>query len=358
MVVVAMGPVWAQQAGDPTQEQFSRQRAAIEQRLGQYSTHEQKARSALDLGKKALSLATEYNDQAAAEIARRAIGKALAAIEALRQARTRDLERLEAYRRTEATRATALNVVDLAQSKVDQADPGWVNEVQNSTRTAILLRRGEVAAKTRSFKMKEPPPPELPLRLSQSETGDIILVGPDESTLAGAAQGFVQGFGEKWLFGNENGKVTHALVYVGEQSGVRLFLDNQLGEGPRIISETEFKQRYGDRPLYTARPTLQPDGHEMFKAAYDFAKSNMEATERGHGLLGTKYGIFGQDNVVCSEAALFAVARAQAPGRRIVVESIGGKRLLNPVSVTPGDIYNQDGRGYFTVQPMEIDGAN
>ena len=34
------------------------------------------------------------------------------------------------------------------------------------------------------------------------------------------------------------------------------------------------------------------------------------------------------------------------------VESVGGKRRLSPISVTPGDIYNQDGKGYFTVRPL------
>jgi len=252
-----------------------------------------------------------------------------------------------------------VSIVARVQMKVDRADPKWVNEVQDHTVVAIRLRRNEIEAITHSFKIKEPPPPQLPIRLNQVATGDIILVGPDNSTLIGTAQGFVQGFSEKWLFGNQNGNVTHALVYVGEQSGVKLFLDNQLSEGPRIISETEFKQRYGKRLLYNARPTLQPDGHEMFKSAYEFAKSNMSATKRGHGLLGTRYGIFGKGEVVCSEASLFSVVRAQAiktgPGKIFTVEYVGGNRL-NPISVTPGDIYNQDGKGYFTIQPMQTDG--
>ena len=290
--------------------------------------------------------------EARAEATRRA-----EAAEAKRRAQAAEAKRRpEAKRRAQAAeakrRAEAI-VIASAQSKVDQADPNWVKEVQDRSRTAIQLRRSEIEAKTRSFKMREPPPPQLPLPLSKIKTGDIILVGPSNSVL-GAAQGFVQGFAEEKWFGNPKAPVTHALVYIGEKSGVKMYMDNQPGTGPQIISEALFKSRYGGRPLYAARPTLEPDGREMYKAAWDYALANAEARKRG--LPGTNYGVFGNGNVVCSETALFAVVRAQTPGKRFVVENIVGKRLLSPVKVTPGDIYDQDGKGYFTVRPMNING--
>lgn len=246
-------------------------------------------------------------------------------------------------------------VIAAEQRLLDAIDPAWIEDIQNRSSASIRARRGKVHQLTRSFKMNAPPRLVSQPKLNQSEPGDIILVGADRSSLAGAAQGFVQRYAERNFFGNEAAPVTHVLVYIGTRAGSKLFLDNQLGEGPRIIGETEFRQRYGLRPLFRARPINGPEANDLFSAAYDFAKSNKQATRRGTGLLGTKYGIFGKDNVVCSEAALFSVVEAQAPGQKIVTETVGGKRILNPISVTPGDIYNQDGKGFFTVQPLHVD---
>ena len=83
----------------------------------------------------------------------------------------------------------------------------------------------------------------------------------------------------------------------------------------------------------------------------------MAATERGHGLLGTKFGIYGKDNVVCSESSLLAIARASKPSIGMDEDAIAKKigRQPGPIAVTPGDIYTQDGKGYFIVRPLHVD---
>ena len=71
--------------------------------------------------------------------------------------------------------------------------------------------------------------------------------------------------------------------------------------------------------------------------------------------MGTKYGVFGKDNFVCSETALFAVARASKGALQSLTHDLRGKKKSEIIEVTPGDIYDQDGNGYFTVRSLQLD---
>ena len=182
--------------------------------------------------------------------------------------------------------------------------------------------------------------------------GEIILVNSEKP---GGLADLVQGWLDRKISGRaKSAPASHALVYLGMSGGKKLFLDNQLAEGPRIIGETEFRQRYGHRQLFTARPTMPVDGTELFRAASDYVRSNEAAIKRGHGLWGTKYGVFGKDNLVCSEAALFAVARASKGALTSLTRDLRAKKKISIIEVTPGDIYDQDGKGYFTVRSLQL----
>lgn len=97
-----------------------------------------------------------------------------------------------------------------------------------------------------------------------------------------------------------------------------------------MISEREFEQLYGARTTFVARPQAPVDGTELFRYAQVRIRANMAA-----GRLDSDYGGFG-DDVVCSEAAGFAVARAT----RSDLSGLANGRL-GPIDITPGDVVDQ-----------------
>lgn len=245
--------------------------------------------------------------------------------------------------------------VGLAQGRLETRDPVWLKNIRNEALQTARSERKFVDDLRRSFRANEPPKPEAIRSLGALKAGEIILVNSEKP---GGLADLVQGFLDRKISDRpDRAPVSHAFVYLGKSGSHRLFLDNQLGEGPRIIGETELRQRYGHRQLFTARPTMPIDGTALFRAAADYARSNEAAINRGHGLLGTKYGVFGKDNFVCSETSLFAVARASNGALDSLTHDLRAKKKFDIIKVTPGDIYDQDGLGYFTVRSLQLDGS-
>ena len=242
--------------------------------------------------------------------------------------------------------------VRMAQGRLETRDPAWLKSVRNAALQTARSEHKFAHELYRSFRANKPPKPEAIRSLGALKAGEIILVNSEKP---GGFADLVQGFLDRKISGRRHrAPASHAFVYLGMSGGSRLFLDNQLGEGPRIIGETEFRQRYSHRQLFTARPTMPLDGTELFRAAVDYARSNEAAIKRGHGLFGTKYGVFGKDNLVCSETALFAVARASKGALASLTHDLRAKKRFDIIQVTPGDIYDQDGNGYFTVRPLQL----
>ncbi len=245
--------------------------------------------------------------------------------------------------------------VRMAQGRLETRDPAWLKSVRNAALQTARSEHKFAHDLTRSFRANKPPKPEAIRSLGALKAGEIILVNSEKP---GGFADLVQGFLDRKISGRRHrAPASHAFVYLGMSGGSRLFLDNQWREGPRIIGETEFRQRYSHRQLFTARPTMPLDGTELFRAAVDYARSNEAAIKRGHGFFGTKYGVFGKDNLVCSETALFAVARASKGALESLTHDLRAKKSFDIIQVTPGDIYDQDGNGYFTVRSLQLDGS-
>ena len=133
-------------------------------------------------------------------------------------------------------------------------------------------------------------------------------------------------------------------------------MDNQSVEGPRIKTEGEIEKEYGTRPMDVARPAelgiAQPlskaEGAKLWAAARELGILELASEPRKAGNFVDKsnYGLYGDDNMVCSEASRWALIKA---GRQIPTTDSPFKKLLG-VYFGPANFYSQE--QYFLISPL------
>lgn len=187
--------------------------------------------------------------------------------------------------------------------------------------------------------------PPLPYkRFGELQPGDVLL-------LEGAGFSNAIPYADNAISSgrNESG-AAHTVLYLKEVNGKKLFLDNQPGQGPRIISEEEFLETYGNRKAEMARlaQPLRPDeAKKLYEAAKGMAQKNNRALINGHMFDSSNYGVWSKDNAVCSEADW---ALINAAGRHIPVSDDEAK-VAAGVKWSPADYANSQ---YFLVTPLVL----
>jgi len=176
--------------------------------------------------------------------------------------------------------------------------------------------------------------PPLPYKkFNELEAGDVLLIGDGLKPIAAI---------DSSLSRDKVSNASHTVSYLKEVNGKKLFLDNQPGEGPRIISEDVFLEKYGSRSAEVARLVGQPvsnkETKELFTAAVKMAQKNRNAG-------GTNYGVWGKDDMVCSEASW---ALLKATGRKIP-KSDDQIKVAGGIDFSPADFQNSQ---YFLVTPV------
>lgn len=191
------------------------------------------------------------------------------------------------------------------------------------------------------------PPPLPPTAFGQLEPGDVLLIDRD---FVGSAINVT----DRLLSGSNASRASHTVIYLKEVNGQKLFLENIPNEGPRIISEKTFLERYSERGGKVAQ-LAEPLNPEEAKKLWDAsvaaaAKNNKTEASRWLGVswLDTNYGVWGEDNLVCSELDR-AVLRAA--GRDIPESDDRFKKFLG-VRFSPADFFD-NGR-FFVVGPLTM----
>lgn len=253
-----------------------------------------------------------------------------------------------------------LEFVKMAQSKLtaqkeqeefDKMNAAWLKRQQEYIRQAAQQDKrwkSEVVASIKAIRV--PSPIFTPKRLDDLSPGDILLVAPDSSLTAKSiisgdplyrALDYFSG-GSVAKPELKKGRVSHALAVVKAVNGEILFLDHTLTDGgSRILNREQYLKKYGDRGIYVARPQAKVDGRELWQAAREAALSK----NGGYGLTGK--------NVVCSERAAIAVARATRLPLQTQHHRIG--KFLGPIDITPSDFFDGSHTGkYFLVSTIPI----
>ena len=206
----------------------------------------------------------------------------------------------------------------------------------------------------RSLKFKEPP---LPYKtFAELRPGDVLLVAPDEGISAETLKSQGIRFVDRLSSWEWKSRASHTLIFLKEVNGKKLFLDNQSVEGPRIKTEDEIEKEYGTRPMDVARPAelgiAQPlskaEGAKLWAAARELGILELASEPRKAGNFVDKsnYGLYGDDNMVCSEASRWALIKA---GRQIPTTDSPFKKLLG-VYFGPANFYSQE--QYFLISPL------
>ena len=225
------------------------------------------------------------------------------------------------------------------QEKFDKANAEWLKKQKQLVEQRLKEPNKHASAIYKSLKTNAPPPPWK--TFNELQAGDVLLI-------EGSAIPYVD---NKLSNGSNASKASHTVIYLKEVNGKKLFLDNQPGEGPRIISEEEFLSLYGRRKAQVAKlaqPLNEKEGKQLFTAAGEMAQKNRkEITNNWFGtpLLETNYGAWGKDNVVCSESDW---ALINAAGRTIP-NSDNKLKLFLGLNFSPSDFYNST---YFLVTPF------
>jgi hypothetical protein len=185
-------------------------------------------------------------------------------------------------------------------------------------------------------------PPKPYKRFSELQAGDVLLL---EGEWLSNKMSYVD---NKLSSGHFESGAAHTVLYLKEVNGKKLFLDNQPGQGPRIISEAEFLETYGHRKSDVARlaQPLRPDeAKKLYEAAQGMAQKNNRTLINGHMFDSSNYGVWNKDNVVCSEAD-WAVINAAG---RDIPESDDKVKVAAGVNWSPADFANSQ---YFLVTPL------
>ncbi len=199
----------------------------------------------------------------------------------------------------------------------------------------------------RSLKTKAPPLPDK--MFSQLQPGDVLLIAPEDTLTLDAWVGhYIRLFDKlsSWEWGS---RASHTCIYLREVKGVRFFLDNLPGEGPRIKTEDEIAREYGGRAIDVAQPVSRLDGDVLWSAARDLGirQITAELNKAGNLIDTTDYGLYGHDNMVCSEASRFALIKA---GLEIADTDSLLKKLLG-IYFGPANFYSDE--QHFLITPLE-----
>lgn len=234
------------------------------------------------------------------------------------------------------------------ESKIEQDEFERMNAAWMETQKQLIKQRLEepnrwCSAIYKSLKTKAPPLP-FDKKYGELQSGDVLLF--EGKAIAKVDNLLSSGDGDK------ASSAAHTVIYLKEVNGKKLFMDNQPFEGPRIISEDEFLKTYGSRGAQVAKlaqPLDEKEAKQLFTAAVGMAQKNRKEVAKnllGTGYLGTNYGAWGKEDVVCSEAdwALLKTAGRNIPksGDRIKV-GMG-------IDFSPADFFNNE--QYFFVTPL------
>jgi hypothetical protein len=205
----------------------------------------------------------------------------------------------------------------------------------------------------RSLKIKAPPLPDK--MFAQLQPGDVLLIAPEKTLTVGLWTGYYINLFDKLSSWEWKSWASHTLIFLKEVKGVKLFLDNLPGEGPRIKTEDAIIKEYGARAIDIAQPLSKVDGTGLWTAARELGIKQITADLKKLGNpelvrrinKWTYYGLYGNDNMVCSEADRWVLIQA---GLKIADTESPFKKLMG-IYYGPANFYSDE--QHFLVTPLE-----
>jgi hypothetical protein len=205
-----------------------------------------------------------------------------------------------------------------------------------------------------SLKTKEPPLPYK--KFDELQPGDVLLISPDKGNDLDALKSKGIRFADRLSSWEWESPASHTVLFIKEVNGKKLFLDNTsgmdgktvTGVGPHIITGEEFLKIYGTREAHIAQPVSKVEGQKLWAAARELSlKELTEEPKKSRGIVdNTTYGLYGDDNMVCSETSRWALIKA---GQSIPETRSPFKKLLG-VYFGPANFFSDE--QHFIISPM------
>lgn len=262
----------------------------------------------------------------------------------------------EAKAKNEETRARLRDSRSAAQaglSAAQEAMSGWVKEYRDLIAGRLADAGTVYTAILDSLQDRKTPP--APRRgFSELRSGDVLLVAPPDGYAPGALASKGLMFIDKltsWEWGEGSSRASHSLIYLKTVDGQKIFLDDQLGEGPRLKTEGMILKEYEGRSMDVAQPIARPDAEKLWAAARRLEVQNLAHLDQSPVGAST-YNLYGDDHMVCSEASRWALVQAQPPDTA-KIEDTGSpfKRSLG-VFFGPANFYGQP--QHFVVSALDV----
>ncbi len=243
--------------------------------------------------------------------------------------------------------APVIDEVANARSEFEKMDP----VTMRNEKTLITQRQVEpnpwCQSIIKTLKIKAPPLPDK--IFAQLQPGDVLLFAPEDSLTFDAWTGHYIRLFDKLSSWDWNTRASHTCIFLREVKGVKFFLDNLPGEGPRIKTGDQISEEYAGRTIDVAQPVSKVDGNMLWSAARELGIMQISADLKKAGNLfdKTNFGLYGNDNMVCSEASRWTLLKA---GLQIADTESPFKKLLG-IYYGPANFYSDV--QHFLVTPLE-----
>jgi len=246
----------------------------------------------------------------------------------------------------EGLRHRAEDELVLEQAEFENMNERWVQRQKDLIEQRLKDPNPYADKIYRSLKTTAPPPP-TEKNYDNLQPGDVLLFSPDD------IKSGLTNVGDM-ISSASLSPAAHTVLYLKEVNGKKLFLDNLPEKGSHVISEEEFLKNYGRRGAHlasVAQPLTTGEADKLWDAAKERIKQESAIQQQKAGNSGdqTGYGLYGNDNMVCSETSRWALIKA---GRDIPESGSPLKKLLG-IHYGPANFYSDDYN--FIITPLWTD---
>jgi hypothetical protein len=230
----------------------------------------------------------------------------------------------------------------LEQVEFDNMNTAWMENQKQLIEKRLRDPNQYASAIYKSLKTKTPP--ALPPRkYDELQPGDVLLISPENKSFWDSIRDE-----SIWIAAGDSvssgvlSPASHTVLYLKEVNGKKLFLDHTSERGSHVISEADFLKTYGQRDamvaspkIVVAQPVKESETAEIWNHTKELIKKEQETqynTSKNRTDIFrdsfrdlSNYGLYGDENMVCSEADRWVLVNS---GRNIPETASPLKRFL------------------------------
>lgn len=243
----------------------------------------------------------------------------------------------------------------LEQFALEDSKSEWTKKQKELIEKRLTDNNPFIEPIYQSLKTNAPPP--LPARkYDELKPGDVLLINPEEKNGKSFWEKVKDNAKDSAFWINAGDRISsassspasHTVLYLKEVNGKKLFLDHTPEKGSRVISEDEFRKTYGHRDALVAQPVKEIDTVKIWEAAKELSKREAQIkTKKSDNIIDQSgYGVYGNDNMVCSEVSRWALVNS---GLKLP-ESVSPLKRLLGIHYGPANFFSDDKN--FIITPL------